>query len=146
MKNEQQGMTLIVKTITRLTVGLILIYGIFVTLRSHVGPGGGFAGGIIVALSFIHIMLAYGKEGVLRKINQARCIFLMSLGAIIFLVITSFGFIDLSKHFTSNRRYFEIFSNGLFSLVDVAVALMVGTGLFAIFLVLISAFEAKEGK
>lgn len=50
MKSNEQGMTLIVKTVTRLTIGLILMYGIYITLHGHLGPGGGFAGGVIVAL------------------------------------------------------------------------------------------------
>ncbi|MBU3958757.1 MAG: hypothetical protein KKE91_02725, partial [Candidatus Omnitrophica bacterium] len=61
MQNKEPGMTLIVKTITRLTVGLILLYGIYIVLHGHLTPGGGFAGGVIIALSFVHLMLAFGK-------------------------------------------------------------------------------------
>ncbi len=43
-KENQAGMTLIVKTITRLTVGLILLFGIYIVLHGHLSPGGGFAG------------------------------------------------------------------------------------------------------
>ncbi len=39
-----KGMTLIVKTVTRFTLGFILIYGIYVALTGHESPGGGFAG------------------------------------------------------------------------------------------------------
>jgi len=46
-KEHEKGMSLIVKTITRLTVGLILLYGIYIVLHGHVSPGGGFAGGVI---------------------------------------------------------------------------------------------------
>ena len=45
-RENEQGMSLIVKTITRLTVGLIILYGIYIVLHGHVSPGGGFAGGI----------------------------------------------------------------------------------------------------
>ena len=58
---QEKGMTLIVKTVTRLTLGFILLYGIYIAMTGHESPGGGFAGGVIVALSFIHIMLAFGK-------------------------------------------------------------------------------------
>lgn len=61
-KEHDKGMSLIVKVITRLTVGLILLFGIYIVLHGHVSPGGGFAGGVIIALSFIHLMLAYGKD------------------------------------------------------------------------------------
>ncbi|MDI6606195.1 MAG: MnhB domain-containing protein, partial [Candidatus Omnitrophota bacterium] len=60
MDNPNSGMSLIVKTITRLTVGLILLFGIYIVLHGHLSPGGGFAGGVIIALSFVHLMLAFG--------------------------------------------------------------------------------------
>ena len=59
MSKEPQGMSLIVKTITRLTVGLILLFGIYIVLHGHLSPGGGFAGGVIIALSFTAIADRY---------------------------------------------------------------------------------------
>ncbi|MFN7171149.1 MAG: MnhB domain-containing protein, partial [Candidatus Omnitrophota bacterium] len=82
-----KGMTLIVKTITRLTVGLILLYGIYIVLHGHISPGGGFAGGVIIALSFVHLMLAFGKDFALKKLNDVKASFWESLGAIMFLSI-----------------------------------------------------------
>ena len=66
-RDRSPGMTVIVKTVTRLTAWLILLYGIHITLHGHVSAGGGFAGGVVVALSFIHLMLAYGKDMVFRE-------------------------------------------------------------------------------
>jgi len=63
-REHEQGMSVIVKTITRLTVGLILLYGIYILSHGHLSPGGGFAGGVIVALSFVHLMLAYDADEV----------------------------------------------------------------------------------
>lgn len=123
MKNNQPGMTVIVKTITRLTVGLILIYGIYITLQGNTGPGGGFAGGIIIALSFVHLMLAFGKDAVLRKINLDKGIFIASLGAVIFLVVIASG--------TRNRN--EWFFSG----AETAVAVAALASLFAMFLALV---------
>ena len=92
MKNDASGMTLIVKTITRLTVGLILIYAIYIVLHGHISPGGGFAGGIIIALSFIQLMLAYGKEAVIKKLNETNGLVFASLGALVFLCFAAIGF------------------------------------------------------
>ncbi len=143
MKNNQAGMTLIVKTITRLTVGLILIYGIYIVLQGHISPGGGFAGGVIIALSFIHLMLAFGKEQVLKKLNQARCIFLMSSAALIFLLLCARGFV--SGHSPAIKEgYFKLFSAGLIPFCDIAVSILVGMGLFVIFLALVLLTEAQE--
>lgn len=123
MINNQTGMTLIVKTITRLTVGLILIYGIYIISQGNVSPGGGFAGGIIIALSFVHLLLAFGKDAVLKKINLNKGIFLSSLGAMVFLVLIISG--------TKNRH--DLFFTGS----EAAVALTAAAGLFAMFLALV---------
>ena len=44
-----KGMTVIVKTITGLISGLILLFGIYIVAHGHLTPGGGFAGGIIIS-------------------------------------------------------------------------------------------------
>jgi multicomponent Na+:H+ antiporter subunit B len=145
MKNNPPGMTLIVKTVTRLTVGLILIYGIYIVLQGHIGPGGGFAGGIIIALSFIHLMLAFGKEAVLRRLSQARTVTLASLGATVFLILATSGFMA-SRHPVFSREHFTVFGSGLIPYCDIAIALMVGTGIFAIFLALTLLLGTAEKK
>jgi len=137
---EKQGMTLIVKTITRLTVGLILLYGIYIVLHGHISPGGGFAGGVIIALSFIHLMLAFGRETALKKLSQGLASILESLGALMFLSIALLGFLGgyfFFNFFPQRGRPFEIFSAGIIPLCNIAISLKVGAGLFAIFAVLI---------
>ncbi len=126
--NNISGMSLIVKTVTRLTVGLILIYGIYIVLQGHISPGGGFAGGIIIALSFIHLMLAYGRGAVIKKLNEARGLFLASLSAIAFLSLAVIGFM----------RPVPI------PLYDIALAVLVGTGVFVVFLALVSLIGDKS--
>ncbi len=140
MKNKEVGMTLIVKTITRLTVGLILLYGIYIVLHGHLSPGGGFAGGVIIALSFIHLMLAFGRETALKKLSQAQASILESAAAIMFLTIALLGF--LGGHFFFNfflhkGKPFALFSAGIIPLCNIAISLKVGAGLFAIFAVLV---------
>ena len=46
-KERTPGMSVIVKTVTRLTAWLIMLYGVNIVLHGHVSPGGGFAGGRI---------------------------------------------------------------------------------------------------
>ncbi|MEI8176873.1 MAG: MnhB domain-containing protein [Candidatus Omnitrophota bacterium] len=136
-----RGMTIIVKTITRLTVGLLLVYGIAIVLRGRTSPGGGFAGGVIIALSFVYMMLAFGKDMVLRMVNKPKCLFLMSAGAMVFLCVSVLGFMRQRR-----PPFFEWCADALESVPvgEVAVALMVGMGLFIIFWVLASVTEEKK--
>lgn len=140
MSDPKKGMTLIVKTITRLTVGLILLYGIYILLHGHVSPGGGFAGGVIVALSFIHLMLAFGKETALNKMSKAQASFFESIGAIMFLTIAILGFTGgyfFTNFFANKGEPFKLFSAGIIPLCNIAISLKVGAGLFSIFVILV---------
>ena len=83
---------MIVKTVTRLTLGFILLFGIYLALNGHVAPGGGFAGGVIVALAFVHIMLAFGKEAALKRLGSHMLRLVVSVAAVIFLYIVMVNF------------------------------------------------------
>ena len=55
---EQQS--IIVKTLCRLLVPFIQMFGLYVIMHGHSSPGGGFQGGVILASSFILLALADG--------------------------------------------------------------------------------------
>lgn len=143
--NSKSGMTLIVKTITRYTVGLILLFGIYIVLHGHLTPGGGFAGGVIIALSFIHLMLAFGKEVALKKLSERVSSVLESLGAIAFITVGIVGLVIsgyLFFNFLTGQKpnissFFNLFSAGIIPLCNIAICLKVGAGLFSIFVVLV---------
>lgn len=146
--NPKAGMSLIVKTITRLTVGLILLYGIYIVLHGHLSPGGGFAGGVIIALSFVHLMLAFGKDVAASKISKNLASNLESLGALMFLSIALLGFLGGSffLNVISKGKPFKLFSAGTIPLSNIAISLKVGVGLFAIFLALVMLEGVKKEK
>jgi multicomponent Na+:H+ antiporter subunit B len=138
-RENKQGMSVIVKTVTRLTVGLILLYGIYIVLHGHVSPGGGFAGGVIIALSFVHLMLAYGKDAALKKLSRPLTSILEGAGAIMFLTIALLGLAGgyFFLNFIPKGEAFNLFSAGVIPLCNIAISLKVGAGLFAIFVALV---------
>ena len=138
-KTNEKGMSLIVKTITRLTVGIMLLYGIYIISHGHLTPGGGFAGGVIIALSFVNLMLAYGKEVTLKKLPKGVASFFESMGAILFLGIALLGFTGgyFFFNFIAKGEPFRLFSAGIIPLFNIAISLKVGAGLFAIFISLV---------
>ena len=138
-REHEKGMSIIVKTITRLTVGLILLYGIYILSHGHISPGGGFAGGVIIALSLVHLMLAYGKEEAFKILPKKTLALLESAGAIIFLAIALLGFTGgyFFLNFLPKGEPFKLFSAGIIPLCNIAISIKVGAGLFAIFAALV---------
>jgi len=141
-------MTLIVKTITRLTVGLILLFGIYIILHGHLSPGGGFAGGVIVALSFVHLMLAFGKEVAAAKVSKNLTSNLESIGALMFLGVSLLGYLGgtFFLNVLNKGTPFKLMSAGTIILSNISIGIKVGVGLFAIFLALVVLEGAKKGK
>lgn len=146
MNDPKIGMSLIVKTVTRLTVGLILLFGIYIVLHGHLSPGGGFAGGVIIALSFVHLMLAFGKDVALKKLSKNLASNLESIAALMFLSIALFGFFGgaFFSNIINKGVPFQLFSAGTIPLSNLAISLKVGVGLFAIFLALVILEESKR--
>ena len=145
-REHDKGMSLIVKTVTRLTVGLILLYGIYIVLHGHVSPGGGFAGGVIIALSFIHLLLAFGKEEALKRVSESVHAVAESVGALLFLGIAVLGYAGgtFFQNVLPKGTPFDLFSAGIIPVCNVAICLKVGAGLSSIFLALVLLDATRE--
>lgn len=138
-REHEKGMSVIVKTITRLTVGIIFLYGVYIVTHGHLSPGGGFAGGVIIALSFIHLILAYGKEVAFKRLSKAAASIWESAGALLFIGIALLGFTGgyFFLNFLNKGEPFKLFSAGIIPLCNIAISFKVGAGVFAIFVALI---------
>jgi multisubunit Na+/H+ antiporter MnhB subunit len=87
------GMSFIVKSTARFISVFILIFGISVIIRGHSGPGGGgFAGGIIISLALVNLMIAFGKYKAVSMISKNISFHLEALGAALFFIIIILGF------------------------------------------------------
>ena len=140
IEKPKSGMTLIVRTVTRLTTGLVLLFGIYIVFHGHISAEGGFAGGVIIGLSFIHLMLAYGKEITTKKLSEKAGELLGNLGAIIFIVIAVLGLFSGGYFFFDSMnkgKPFDLFSAGAMPLYNVAISLIIGAGLFTIFIAMV---------
>lgn len=54
--------SLILRTTTRLLFPLLLLLAVYLTLRGHNAPGGGFIGGLVAAGAFSLYLIAHGPE------------------------------------------------------------------------------------
>ena len=63
--------SLILKTATRLLVGLILTFSVYLLMRGHNAPGGGFAGALVAGTGFALFAIAEGPAVVRGAIRIA---------------------------------------------------------------------------
>lgn len=139
------GMTPIVRTITGWVKGFILVFGIYLVLYGHLTPGGGFGGGVVIALTFILLTLAYGKDEALKRFRLGIAAELDSVGALMFLIIALLGIsAGLGGKFFTNYiakahpgTPFSLLSAGIIPLCNIAIALKVGASLFLVFILLV---------
>jgi len=134
-------MTPIVKKVTQLIVGLIFLYGIYIVTHGHLTPGGGFAGGAVIAGAFILLVLAYGSDVLkLRKREEGSSV-VESTGILIFLALAFAAFFIGTKVFFANYlpkgKIGELISAGTIPLYNIAVGIEVAAALFTIFLALV---------
>ncbi|RKY11304.1 MAG: hypothetical protein DRP65_04645 [Planctomycetota bacterium] len=141
-----KGMTVIVKSISRWVKMLIFLFGIYVTLFGHLTPGGGFAGGVILAGSYILLMLAFGREYAEDNLSLVVTSKLDCVGALLFVAIALSGLLYGSAAFFYNFLHQEIqaekvkaldlVSAGAIPLSNIAICLKVGASLFMVVLIL----------
>lgn len=74
----------IIDVITRINVPLIRIFGLYVIFHGHYSPGGGFQGGVILAVSVILMRLALGREESYRRFPPQAGLVLASAGVLVF--------------------------------------------------------------
>jgi multicomponent Na+:H+ antiporter subunit B len=144
-----KGMTLIVKKTTQLIAGMIFMYGIYVIAHGHLTPGGGFAGGVIMAGSFILITLAYGGEFMKLLKAESGTTIIESCATIMVIMMAVAGFLFGTKIFFNNFLpkgiVGQLVSAGVLPLYNVFVGAEVAASIFVIFLSLII-FKEEELK
>lgn len=133
------GMTVIVKTVSSWVKVLIFLFGIYIILFGHLTPGGGFAGGVILASSYVLLMLAFGKSFVQENLPLPVASKLDCLGAFLFALIAILGLVFGGTFFVNflYQKYlpgqpFELVSGGTIPLSNIAIGLKVGASLFLV--------------
>ena len=132
-----QGMTIIVKTISSWVKVLIVLFGIYIILFGHLTPGGGFAGGVILASSYVLLMLAFGGEFVKKDLPLSLVSKLDCLGAFMFIMIAILGLIFGGPFFVNFlvEKYgqpLHLLSAGTIPFSNIAIGLKVGASLFLV--------------
>lgn len=141
---------IIIETMARLITPFIQAFALYVLCLGHYGPGGGFQGGVIVAASFILLILAYDiKKGTGRLPEKWNIVF-NSMGVFIYAgigflcLVLGANFLDYSQlSLILPVGHEEARSLGILG-IETGVAIGVSAGMISIFLDLASGGEHEE--
>lgn len=111
--------SIILKTASDYLLPLLLLFSVFILLRGHYLPGGGFVGGLIAAIAFVLHAFSHGLENT-RDLLRIHPGFLMPLGLAISLLS------GISPVLLSG----EPFMTGLWFPDPIPVIGMIGSALF----------------
>jgi len=127
----------VVRTSARILFPLALLLGIYLTVFGHVGPGGGFAGGVIAASGLLLCSIAYGVTSIEERIPRVLLVFgesgallVMLLLAALPLLLGRAPFLDL----IAKGRAGDLFSGGSIMLLNAMIAIKVLVGSWLILL------------
>jgi len=141
-KNDlMKGMTVIVKKTTQLIAGLVFLYGIYIIVHGHLTPGGGFAGGVVIAGSFILLILAYGSDFLNLVREESGSTMYENLAIIVVLFLSVSGLLFGTRVFFLNwlpkGTVGQLVSAGMLPLYNIFVGIEVAASILTIFLALI---------
>lgn len=141
---------IIVKTVCRILVPLIQLFGLYVIAHGHGSPGGGFQGGCILAASFILLLVAFDLAEAKKRLSEKLNNFYNSFGVFIYAwtgwtcLLLGGNYLDygkLSKILPVDAvkaRYFGVFS------VEVGVGITVMAIMVSLFIDLITGGKHEE--
>ena len=140
---QREGMDLVAKSVAGWLKGFIFLFGVYLVLHSHATPGGGFAGGIIIACAFILFTLAEGQRTGMKLLSKNVAAKLASAGALLFL-----GAVIVKEFLGADHAGILSFlvANAL-PIYDLALALVVSMLLFVVFSITAAVHvTVKDGK
>lgn len=136
------GMTTIVKKVTQIIAPIIFMFGLYIIVYGHLSPGGGFAGGVILAGAFILQILANGK--ILPKLRKEEegMEFLESAAILGFLIIAGLGLllsgsVVFFANFLDKGEMGKLMSGGFIPIENIVIGAEVCAAITTIFIALV---------
>ena len=116
-------------------------YGIYIIIHGHLTPGGGFAGGVIIAGSFILLILAFGSDFINLTRKEAGSTLYENLAILIVIFLAISGLFIGARIFFLNwlpkGTFGELISAGIIPLYNIFIGIEVASAILTIFLALI---------
>lgn len=126
----------ILQTAAHMLVPLIIIFGIYVILCGHLGPGGGFSGGAIIGAGLILYLNAFGFKKTERFFTQKtyKILSVCALGC--YCLAKSYSFYTGANHIESVIPLGTpgaILSSGLILILNICVGIVVAGTMYTFY-------------
>lgn len=130
---------LIVQVIARLMIPFIQLYGLYIIFYGHLSPGGGFAGGTVVASSLVLYVLAYGISSEEKRVPESVTRVVENAGALFYALVGVFGVLLGAQFLSNGAAGFplgtpgRLFSGGTIFILTSAIGLKVASTMITLF-------------
>lgn len=126
----------ILQTAAKILVPPILIFGIYMILAGHLGPGGGFSGGAVIGAGLILYLNAFGFART-EQFFTAKTYKVMSFGALAcYTICKSYSFYTGANHIESVIPLGTpgaILSSGLILILNICVGIVVAGTMYTFY-------------
>ncbi len=115
---------------------IIMIFGIYVILNGHLGPGGGFSGGAIIGAGLILYLNAYGFKRTERFFTEKTYKWVSFAALSFYCIAKSYSFFTGANHLANiipKGTTGAILSSGLILPLNIAVGMVVACTMYAFY-------------
>jgi len=85
--------SVIVDTVTRLAVPFLQMFALYVIAHGHYSPGGGFQGGVLLAMSTVLPRIVFGAEASRQQFSTRTALTMAGVGVLIYYMTGVFGIV-----------------------------------------------------
>lgn len=125
-------MDIIVKSASRVLFPFILLFGVYIAVHGHLGPGGAFPAGAVIATGFALLVIAYTEADVEHRLTKHELIDIKSVaGIILVILILNIGY-KSRFDIINTQSFFNLWSGGFTPFLNFAGMFMVITALVMI--------------
>jgi len=129
---------IILKNISFLLIGMILVFGAYVVMNGHLTPGGGFSGGAILGAGLILFVATYGTTHAYKFLNYKICSRILAFSLLFYIAVKGFSFFTGANQISIKLLPLGtpgyLFSAGFVMPLNISVGLIVSCSMYMMYI------------
>ena len=122
-------MDVVIKTVARIMFPFMLLLGSYIAMYGHLGPGGGFPAGAVIATAIAMMVLVFSEGDVEHRLTQRELVDIKSVsGIILVIMIISLG-LNFRDYLLASQTSFTLWSGGFTMFLNITGMFMVITAI-----------------